>query len=135
MHQGQQLLRITIISLPAPLPQRLSCLLPELNPLASSQASTWQVAEGRVSHSFLENHGLDKLPEGRGQVQPASLGALSSVSCDRHMNCHWKKGGDLLAHHGCGPQFLAVPPPCSAQLCAPREPGLGSRDQGTGTIF
>lgn len=42
-------------------------LLPEFSPLASSQVSTWQVNEGSVSHSFLENRGLDKLPEGRGQ--------------------------------------------------------------------
>lgn len=51
-----------------PLPQRPSwLLLPEFSPLASSQVSTWQVNEGSVSHSFLENRGLDKLPEGRGQ--------------------------------------------------------------------
>lgn len=90
--------------------------------------------EGKVSHSFLENQHLDELPEGRGQVQPASPGALSRMGCSGHTNYHWKRGGDLQAHPGCGTPFRAVLPLSSAQFYAPWEPGLVSEVRGSGTL-
>lgn len=101
-----QPLPIGICPFPPPSPQRPSWLrLPELSPLASSQASTWQVGEGSVSHSFQENRAPDELPEGEVWVQLASSEGLSRVGCARHVNCHRKRGGDLQAHPGVGPSF------------------------------
>lgn len=119
-----------------PLPQRPSwLLLPEFSPLASSHASTWQVNEGRMSQGFLENHGLDKFPEGRGQsnwlLQEPSPGWGELY---RHMNCFWKRGGPT------GSPWLwelvlgCASSQSSSVLCF-QGLELGSGDQGPGTIF
>ena len=118
----------TSSSLPFPLrPSWL--LLPGLSPLASSQAGTWQVDEGRVSHSFLENRGLDELPKGRGHAQPASPGALASLFCSRYLNCSWKKRGTYRLTLGVGPSFWLCLAPFSSVLCCQGARILDSEDR------
>lgn len=115
-HHGQQLLPTTIHFLFSPLPLRPSwLLLPELSPLASSQAGTWQVDEGRVSHSFLENRGLDELPKGRGLSNQPLREPCPACSVPGTQTAIGRKGGptgsprvwDLVS--GCAsPQFSSV---------------------------
>lgn len=115
----------TIHFLSPPLPQRPSWLLaPEFSLLVSVRARTWQVNEGRSRHSFLENCGLDKLPE--AEVYPTGFSrSLVQRGLCRHMNRHWKRGGDLQAHPECEMWFLVVPPLTSAQSVPPgRQDGL-----------
>ena len=129
-HHGRQLLPTTIHFLFSPLPLRPSWLpLPELSPLASSQAGTWQVDEGRVSHSFLENCGPDKLPKGRGHVQPASPGTLSSLFCSKYSNCNWKKRGTYRLTPGVGPSFWLCLPPVQVSSVLPGSQDTGLRRQ------
>lgn len=116
------------IPLLSPPPEAFLASSPRASPLASSQAGTWQVDEGRVSHSFLENCGLDKLPKGRGHVQPASPGALSSLFCSKYLNCNWKRGTYRLTP-GVGPSFWLCLPPVQLSSMLPGSQDTGLRRQ------
>ena len=122
------------IPLLSPPPEAFLASSPRAQPIGLQPswhlAGGWRQGESQLPRKLWSR----QTPKGQRPCPTSLSGSLVQLVLFQVLELQLEKG-DLQAHPGCGTQFLAVPPPSSAQFYAPREPGYWTQKTGSETIF